>query len=380
MNRKRTNKKIAKIALVLGVIVVALSLFIHTSMNFSKPLKSIHFPNTWRLLFDYSVYTENKMRFLGQILGNVVAYLVALVGIVSFVLVCVNVKEKEKKCKAAAISVLTVAVGLLGLLNGFINFIGEGIAAIDKVKAMECGFIFLLLCVDYILLFAFLAFAGIYVYRALFPNVVKEEAKDDDGSTLVKDMDEATLRRIIREELAKMPAREVVVEKEKVVAPVVEKVVEKTIVKEVPAKEEGLKINSKPRVPFATKMQKAPLEIKEYYNELKNELMAYGLSSRVSIAGDTFRLHRKEYVKITLVGKTMKVYFALNPRSFQNSPIPVENEGDKALYADVPCLLRVKSNLACKRSKILAEKAMERDGFKKTKEVGNVNWVRELKK
>ena len=42
--------------------------------------------------------------------------------------------------------------------------------------------------------------------------------------------------------------------------------------------------------------------------------------------GDTFRLGGKEYAKIYLVGKTLKVYFALSPEDYKDSTYPIEDQ------------------------------------------------------
>ena len=126
-------------------------------------------------------------------------------------------------------------------------------------------------------------------------------------------------------------------------------------------------------------MVKADKEIQDKYNEIKNEILAYGAKSRVSIACDTFRLHRKAYVKINLVGKTLKVYFALNPKHYEDSPIPVQDASDKVAYEEVPALLKVKSNLSVKRAKELVRQAMEKDGVEKENEAENHNWIRDLR-
>ena len=51
------------------------------------------------------------------------------------------------------------------------------------------------------------------------------------------------------------------------------------------------------RIPFAERLVDAEKEMQDNYNELKNEILAYGVKSRISNSGDTFRLHRKTYIK-----------------------------------------------------------------------------------
>ena len=45
--------------------------------------------------------------------------------------------------------------------------------------------------------------------------------------------------------------------------------------------------------------------MKANFNELKSEIMSYGVHSRVSNSGDTFRLHAVTFVKITIAGNSI---------------------------------------------------------------------------
>lgn len=132
------------------------------------------------------------------------------------------------------------------------------------------------------------------------------------------------------------------------------------------------------RIPFEERMLSAEKEMKENYNAIKNEILSYGVKSRVSSSGDTFRLHRKTYVKLTIAGKSLKLYFALNPDDYKDSTIPVQDAGNKAIYAEIPLVFKVKSALSMKRCKELIQTVMENDGLEQG-EVGTVNWVKELK-
>ena len=137
-------------------------------------------------------------------------------------------------------------------------------------------------------------------------------------------------------------------------------------------------MKKRPREPFITRILKADLDIKANYNEIKNEILSYGVKSRLSKTGDVFRLHTKKYVKIFLVGKTLKVYLALNPEDYKDSTIPVEDVGFRPNYAEIPLLFKVRSGLSVRRCKELVKAACEKDGLVK-KEVQDVNWVSELR-
>ena len=131
------------------------------------------------------------------------------------------------------------------------------------------------------------------------------------------------------------------------------------------------------RLSFTERLLQADQEILDLYNELKNEILSYGVKSRISAVGDTFRLHKKMYVRITVAGKSLKLYFALNPEDYKDSKIPVQDAGHKGLYAEIPLVFKVRSGLSVRRCKELIQDTMEKDGLEQG-EVGKVNWIKEL--
>ena len=256
------------------------------------------------------------------------------------------------------------------------------------------------------------------------PKLSEEELKD---VITLKEDDAEWIRRIVRDELQRcQPFKVIIVNKQKkeevveaeVVAPeeepepvfeepVKEEAVEETkqevavmpkvrfwdiarevwpqldnpkplpVVEQVETYEEDY-ANKKPRDPFITRILKADLDIKANYNEIKNELLSYGLKSRLSRSGDTFQLHRNKYARIYLVGKTLKVYLALNPEDYKDSTFPIEDVGHRPNYAEMPLLFKVRSGLSVRRCKALIKAAMDKAGFAQ-KEVENTNWVSEMR-
>ena len=129
---------------------------------------------------------------------------------------------------------------------------------------------------------------------------------------------------------------------------------------------------------FAQRLLQSEKDVHELYNELKNEILSYGVKSRISAVGDTFRLHKKMYVRITVAGKSLKLYFALNPADYANSTLPIQDASDKDMYQEIPLVFKVKSPLSVRRCKELIQDVMEKDGLEQG-EVGKVNWIKELK-
>ena len=93
---------------------------------------------------------------------------------------------------------------------------------------------------------------------------------------------------------------------------------------------------------------------------------------------ELMRTYDKRYVKIYLVGKTLKVYLALSPEDYKDSTIPVEDVGHRPNYSEMPLLFKVRSGLSVRRCKELIKAAMEKDGLTQG-EVKDTNWVDELR-
>ena len=132
------------------------------------------------------------------------------------------------------------------------------------------------------------------------------------------------------------------------------------------------------RIPFSTRMASAESLILEQYDELKNYILSYKVKSRLSNTGDTFRLHKEEYVKITIAGKSLKLYLALNPEDYRDSTIPVDDASDKKIYQAIPLVFKVKSSLSVKRAKQLIDDLMKKKGLEQ-KEIPFLPWSKQFK-
>ena len=196
------------------------------------------------------------------------------------------------------------------------------------------------------------------------PAPIVEEVKEE----------EPVVEEPIAEEPAPQPEEEPVVEE---AAPIEEQPVEEVQPEPQP---EPVVEEKKPiiRIPFTERMLNADDEMKNNYNELKNEILSYGVNSRVSNSGDTFRLHRVTYVKITIAGLSLKLYFALNPDDYKDSTLPVQNAGHKGIYAEIPLVFKVKSGLSMRRCKQLIQDVMDKNGLEQG-EIKDINWVEQLK-
>ena len=121
------------------------------------------------------------------------------------------------------------------------------------------------------------------------------------------------------------------------------------------------------RASFETRLKNSEFDLRHKYYDLRDYIKWYGLRNRISIPGDTFSYKRQRYVFITIVGKHIRVYLSLDPAAYADSTIPVEPAAAKK-YEDLPCLLRVKSDLSYRRAKKLVDDVMAKIGLEKPDE------------
>ena len=280
---------------------------------------------------------------------------------------------------------------------------GCGYDLYQKVFAKQAPYdaqlLFILILVLVVLAALFALFALILLFLCIrnackYPAQVEQKPVEEDVMEVLDSMTREELMALI-----KQAVREVMAEGEGEVEPrvaqyfngvaaeepveepepePVEEPVEEEVLEEV-VDENGKKVAAE-RIPFARRILGLEKNMKDAYVEIKNEILAYGVKSRISNSGDTFRLHRKTYMKLVVAGKGLKLYFALEPSDYADSPIPVQDVGDKNLYVDIPLAFKVKSDLSIRRAKLLIADAMGKDGIEKEGEPGDTDWIREIRK
>ena len=125
----------------------------------------------------------------------------------------------------------------------------------------------------------------------------------------------------------------------------------------------GLAIRGKRRrASFETRLKNSEFDLRHKYYDLRDYIKWYGMRNRVSIPGDTFSYKRQRYAFVTIVGKHIRIYLNLDPQAYADSTIPVERAEAKK-YEDLPCLLRVKSDLSYRRAKKLVDDLMQKVGL-----------------
>lgn len=94
----------------------------------------------------------------------------------------------------------------------------------------------------------------------------------------------------------------------------------------------------------AAKLCQLKKETKEWYSELKNELLSYEkVKVRLSWRYETYRIAKTPVARFTVRGKTLCLLLAVDPNAYIDTKYKVENFSDNAAMADTPMLYRIKS-------------------------------------
>ena len=127
------------------------------------------------------------------------------------------------------------------------------------------------------------------------------------------------------------------------------------------------RLSRKPSKTFEERLNEADDVTKENYNALKEELTSYKkVNSRISKKCESFRFGRKLLSKITIRGKSIKCFLALNPQDYDENRYHQKDASDKKAYLEVPFKMSVRSPRSLKRTtELIAEIANSLDLKKK---------------
>ncbi len=120
------------------------------------------------------------------------------------------------------------------------------------------------------------------------------------------------------------------------------------------------------RLTFEERIAEFDEDSLEKYAELKAYMLSYGVKSRISSTGDTFRAKRVTYFKITNSGNSgFKVYYKIDLPSYANTTYPLKDASGIKMYEEVPAFMYLKSDLSLKRCKELVDDVMIANGFER---------------
>lgn len=128
---------------------------------------------------------------------------------------------------------------------------------------------------------------------------------------------------------------------------------------------------------FTAKLKQSDDEVKDRYGMIKNALLSYKkFKSTVSWNADRFNCGRATIAKMNIRGKTLCVYFALDPKdpAFKQTIYNQKDMSDQKAYAQTPFMMKIKSDLAAKRAVRLVETLAEQKGVAKKKDFEEVDY------
>ena len=128
---------------------------------------------------------------------------------------------------------------------------------------------------------------------------------------------------------------------------------------------------------FTANLIQSNPQIKEYYNEIKNYILSFkGVKARTSWRMETYKKGRIQLFKMKIRGKTICLYCALNPNDYDSSKY-FQEVSDAKVFANVPMMVRIKSDRGLKRAKTLVDDVMTKFFIVPDKKAEKFDYVEE---
>lgn len=127
----------------------------------------------------------------------------------------------------------------------------------------------------------------------------------------------------------------------------------------------GMAIIARYKKSFTAKLIQSDDKTKVYYSILKNELLSYSkVKNRISWNHENFNNGRTNIARFSVRGKTLCLYFALDPNDYLDTKYRVEYAQSKK-YENIACLYRVKNARRVKYALELIAALAEKFGLEK---------------
>lgn len=144
--------------------------------------------------------------------------------------------------------------------------------------------------------------------------------------------------------------------------------------------EEDARFGSIKRIPFAVKLLTLDDNVQQYFNAIYNEFISYRkINPRISQKCVSFRFGRKLIAKLSIRGKTMKFYLALDMADFNEKVFFQKDSSDVKAYEEVPFTVKVKSDRGCKNALKLVAAVTEKAGTAKKRTYTPVDAIKLVK-
>jgi hypothetical protein len=150
--------------------------------------------------------------------------------------------------------------------------------------------------------------------------------------------------------------------------PVVEEVIEEEV-QEEPASEivEDDEVSSKKFdmcvYTFEAKLILAEDQLKEFYREIAEFALSYGVKVVRSAKRERIYLGRKLFANLTFSGKKLCVAMALNPADYVDSKYKFKDMSEVKKFAETPFVMKVTSGLKVRHIKELLTMMFEAEGL-----------------
>ncbi len=129
---------------------------------------------------------------------------------------------------------------------------------------------------------------------------------------------------------------------------------------------------------FTAKLKQSEDDIKGYYSTLKNALSEYKkINSNISWHGDRFNFGRDTVARITIIGKTLGLYLALDPADpeFKQTVYRQKDVSKQKAYEGTPFMVKIKSDGGLKKALRLVVALAEKLGTEKDEAFSAVDYV-----
>ncbi len=279
--------------------------------------------------------------------------------------IIVNRRRKKSVRELAEISIDADAAKRVFTIGEEFNCEGLIVNAVYNLKPTTEQLSFEVITADY---FSRLSEAGV----ADGCYVVKPDmSKEGNDIVIIKYRDKATYYEISvvepeQEPVQEEPVQEEPVQEEPEQVPMQEEPAQEIIVRRhepIVIEEESYESVLRYNKSFMAKYIQSSDEIKIWYTTLKNELLSYKkVRSRISWKRETFYLGREAVARFSYRGKTLCMYFPLDPNEFADTKYKVEDVSDLGSYEDTPCMYRLKNKRRVRYAIELIALVMERKG------------------
>ncbi len=122
-------------------------------------------------------------------------------------------------------------------------------------------------------------------------------------------------------------------------------------------KEGLIRIVTRYRRSFLSRLVQSQGDVQEYYSVIKNKLLSYkGVKGRISWGNESFNKGRTYIAKVSAKSKTLYLYLALDPTTLEEGTYNFEDMSAKKKYENVPVLVKIKGPRKLKYALELIEK------------------------